>query len=71
MCSMFVSESTLLIHRESNYRGGLRELREGSSVVRVDFAGARFDPFGEDEREALEQLDGILRGCKYILMEGI
>ena len=66
MCSMFVSESSLLIHRESNYRGGLRELREGSSVVRVDFAGARFDPFGEDER-----LDGTLRGCKYILMEGI
>ena len=53
------------IESEGNYRGALREFREGLGTGIGNFEGARFDPFGEEERGVLERVDGTLRGCKY------
>ena len=54
------------IESEGEYRAALREFREGLGTRIRSFEGARFDPFGEEERGALESLDGTLRGCQYV-----
>ena len=41
------------IESEGNYRDALREYREGLGSGIANFEGARFDPFGEEERGVL------------------
>ena len=53
------------IEAEGDFRGALRDFREGLGARASDFQGLRFDPFGDEERETLEKLDGALKGCKY------
>ena len=43
---------------EGEYRGALREYREG--------LGSRFDPFDDEVMWALEGSDGALRGSDYV-----
>ena len=50
---------------DRDYKDALREFREGIGSGGVEFEGARFDPFGESEREILKSLDKALRGCEY------
>ena len=51
---------------EGDYRGALREYREGLGSRAGEFEGLRFDPFDEEVRGALGGLDGTLRGCAYV-----
>ena len=51
---------------EGEYRGALREYREGLGSRAGDFEGLRFDHFDEEVRGALGGLDGTLRGCAYV-----
>ena len=51
---------------EGDYRGALREYREGLGSRAGDFMGVRFDPFEEEVRGALAGVDGALRGCAYM-----
>ena len=51
---------------EGDYRGALREYREGLGSRAGEFGGLRFDPFDDGVREALAGLDGALRGCAYL-----
>ena len=53
------------IEGEGEYKGALKEYREGLGSRAADFEGLRFDPFGEEERETLARLDGALKGCQY------
>ena len=53
------------IESEGNYRAALMEFREGLGSGGFGFKGARFDPFGEEERMTLKSLDQTLRGCRY------
>ena len=48
-----------------DFRGALREYREGLGSRAAEFAGLRFDPFDDEVRGALAGLDGALRGCAY------
>ena len=66
-CAGCLSENMPFVNIESdtNYREALREFREGLGTGMIKFQGDRFDPFGEEERRALKDLDGVLRGCKY------
>ena len=50
---------------ERDYKDALREFREGIGSGGVEFEGARFDPFGESEKEILKSLDKALRSCEY------
>ena len=51
---------------EGEYRGALREYREGLGSRAGDFVGLRFDPFDDEVRGALGELDAALRGCGYV-----
>ena len=51
---------------EGEFRGALREYREGLGSRAGDFEGLRFDPFDDDVRGALGGLDATLRGCGYV-----
>ena len=51
---------------EGEYRGALREYREGLGSRAGDFEGLRFDPFDGEVRAALGGLDATLRGCAYV-----
>ena len=51
---------------EGEYRGALREYREGLGSRAGEFQGLRFDPFDEEVRGALGRLDATLRGCAYV-----
>ena len=57
----------LNIEGEGEFKGALREYREGLGSRAADFEGLRFDPFGEEEKAALARLDGALKGCKYTI----
>ena len=48
------------------FRGALREYREGLGSRAGEFEGLRFDPFDEGVRGALGGLDGTLRRCGYV-----
>ena len=48
-----------------DYRGALREYREGLGSRAADFEGRRFDPFDDEVRGVLRGIDGTLRGCGY------
>ena len=52
--------------REGDFRGALREYREGLGSRAGDFEGLRFDPFEEEARGVLGGLDATLRGCAYV-----
>ena len=66
-CKQCISEVLPFVNilGEGEYKGALREYREGLGSKAADFEGLRFDPFGDEEREALRSLDGTLKGCKY------
>ena len=51
---------------DGDFRGALREYREGLGSRAGDFMGARFDPFEDEGRGALAGVDGALRGCAYM-----
>ena len=51
---------------EGEFRGALREYREGLGSRAGEFEGLRFDPFDEEVRGALGRVDGALRGCSYV-----
>ena len=51
---------------EGEFRGALREYREGLGSRAGEFEGLRFDPFDEEVRGALGGLDATLRGCGYV-----
>ena len=51
---------------EGEFRGALREYREGLGSRAGDFEGLRFDPFDGEVRAALGGLDATLRGCAYV-----
>ena len=51
---------------EGDFRGALREYREGLGSRAAEFAGLRFDPFDDEVRGALAGLDGALKGCAYL-----
>ena len=51
---------------EGEFRGALREYREGLGSRAAEFSGLRFDPFDDEVRGALAGLDGALRGCAYV-----
>ena len=50
---------------EGDYRGALREYREGLGSGAADLEGLRFDPFDEEVRAVLGAIDVTLRGCEY------
>ena len=50
---------------EGEFKGALKEFREGLRSRARDFEGLRFDPLGEEEREILKSLDNAAKGCKY------
>ena len=56
---------------EGEYRGALREYREGLGSRAAEFQGLRFDPFDDDVRGALGGLDSTLRGCSYVGGDGV
>ena len=47
---------------EGDYRGALREYREGLGSRAAEFGGLRFDPFDEEVRGVLGCWMGPLRG---------
>ena len=53
------------IEGEGEFKGALREYREGLGSRASEFEGARFNPFGEEEQGTLRGLDRALRGCSY------
>ena len=53
------------IEAESDFRGALRDFREGLGSRAGEFEGLRFDPFGDEERGALGNIDASLRNCSY------
>ena len=50
---------------EGDFRGALREYREGLGSRAAQFEGLRLDPFDDEVRGILGGLDGALRGCAY------
>ena len=44
------------IESERDYAAAVGEFREGLGTQVMDYEGMRFDPFGEEEREALKEL---------------
>ena len=66
-CKRCISDSLpfLNIEGELEYRGALKEYREGLLSRAGDFQGLRFNPFGDEERETLGKLDGALKKCEY------
>ena len=54
------------INAESEYRGALREYREGLGSRAGMFQDLRFDPFDEEVRGALKEIDNALKGCSYV-----
>ena len=67
ICARCIGEALpfLSILSEKEFKGALREFREGLSSRAREFEGLRFDPFGEEEREILNRLDKAVKGCKY------
>ena len=51
---------------EGDFRGALREYREGVGSRAGEFLGLRFDPFDGEVRGTLEGVDSTLRGCAYL-----
>ena len=51
---------------QGEFRGALREYREGLGSRAGEFEGLRFAPFDEEVRGALGGLDATLRGCAYV-----
>ena len=56
---------------EGDFRGALREYREGLGSRAGDFAGLRLDPYDDEMRRVLGGLDGALRGCAYVEGNGV
>ena len=50
---------------EGEYRGALREYREGLGSRAGEFQGLRFDPFDDEVRGVLGGLGSTLAGCAY------
>ena len=56
---------------EREFRGALREYREGLGSRAGEFEGLRLDPFDEDVRGMLGYTDATLRDCSYMGGEDI
>ena len=67
LCATCVSSALpfLGIISEVEFKGALRDFREGLGARASDFEGLRFNPFGEEEREIMKGLENTLRGCNY------
>ena len=67
LCVRCMSETLpfMNIISEGEYKGAIREFREGLRSRAREFEGLRFDPFGEEEREILKGLDDAVKGCRY------
>ena len=67
LCTSCISENLPFagIVGETDFKGALREFREGIGSRAGEFLGLRFDPFGEEEREILKGIDVAVKGCKY------
>ena len=67
ICANCIGEALpfLNIVSEGEFKGALREFRDGLGSRARDFEGLRFDPFGEEERQILNRLDKAAKGCKY------
>ena len=50
---------------DGEFRGALREYREGLGSRAAEFEGLRLDPYDDEVRGALGGLDGALRGCGH------
>ena len=50
---------------EGDYKGAIRDFREGLGSRASEFQDMRFDPFGDEEKEALKDLDQTLKRCSY------
>ena len=51
---------------QGEFRGALREYREGVGSRAAELEGLRFDPFDDEVRGTLGGLDSTLRGCRYV-----
>ena len=51
---------------ESDFKAAVREYKEGLQSRAGQFQGLRLDPFDDEMRGALKQLDETLRGCAYM-----
>ena len=51
---------------EGDFRGALREYREGLGSRAADLMGLRFDPFDREVGAVLKEVDTTLRGCAYL-----
>ena len=67
-CTNCISEVLpfVSILSESEYRGAIREYREGLGSRAGEFQDLRFDPFDEEVRGALREIDNTLKGCAYL-----
>ena len=54
------------IEAEGDFRGALRDYREGLGSRAGEFEGLRFDPFGEEERGVLGNLDETMKKCSFV-----
>ena len=51
---------------ESDFKAAVREYKEGLQSRAGQFQGLWLDPFDDEMREVLKQLDETLRGCAYM-----
>ena len=56
---------------QGEFRGALREYRQGLGSRAGEFEGLRFDPYDEGVRAALGGLDATLKGCAYVGGDGV
>ena len=68
-CAVCLSEALPFngIEGERDFRGALKEYREGLGSRAFEFEEARFNPFGEEEQGTMRELDRALRGCSYTM----
>ena len=67
ICAKCLAEALpfLGIVSEGEFKGAVKEFREGLRSKAREFEELRFNPFGEEEREILKGLDEAAKGCKY------
>ena len=51
---------------EADYKGALREYREGMGSRAGEFQDLRFDPFDEETKETMKEIDASLQNCAYV-----
>ena len=51
---------------ETEFKAAIGEYREGVGSRAGDFQGLRFDPFAEETKETLKEIDSSLKNCAYV-----